>query len=203
MRLPCGSVVGAAVMSFYNIPNAHHLYMALQNFQLLVGTLVMYWLVVQNVRSEQDLRRVLGFQLLSTVFICAGLAFIKGERKLAHTTCMVIALVTSTAFLACYLTYHYLKAGHVTHFTHPGWPKTLYFVILGSHTPLAVFVLPMFFFTPDSAGAARMPLWAAAKEGGTSLLSTLRKIRHFKNGLTYLLAFMLYNDGLASIIAFC
>ena len=47
-----------------------------------------------------------------------------------------------------------------------------------------------------------MPLWAAAKEGGTSLLSTLRKIRHFKNGLTYLLAFMLYNDGLASIIAF-
>ncbi len=67
---------------------------------------------------------------------------------------------------------------------------------------LAVFVLPMFFFTPDSAGAARMPLWAAAKEGGTSLLSTLRKIRHFKNGLTYLLAFMLYNDGLASIIAF-
>lgn len=79
---------------------------------------------------------------LSTVFICAGLAFIKGERKLAHTTCMVIALVTSTAFLACYLTYHYLKAGHVTHFTHPGWPKTLYFLILGTHTPLAVGVLP-------------------------------------------------------------
>ena len=60
----------AAVMSFYNIPNANHLYFALQNFQLLVGTLVMYWLVVQNVRSETDLRRVLGFQLLSTVFIC-------------------------------------------------------------------------------------------------------------------------------------
>ncbi len=67
---------------------------------------------------------------------------------------------------------------------------------------LAVFVLPMFFFTPDSAGAAKLPLWAAAREGGSSLLSTLRKIGHFKNALTYLIAFMLYNDGLASIIAF-
>ncbi len=92
---------------------------------------------------------------LSTVFICAGLAFIKGERKLAHTTCMVIALVTSTAFLACYLTYHYLKAGHVTHFTHPGWPKTLYFVILGSHTPLAVFVLPLIIMAVIRALQAR------------------------------------------------
>ena len=92
---------------------------------------------------------------LSTVFICAGLAFIKGERKLAHTTCMVIALLTSTAFLACYLTYHYLKAGHVTHFTHPGWPKTLYFVILGSHTPLAVFVLPLILMAVIRALQAR------------------------------------------------
>src|SRR4030095_3457029 len=79
---------------------------------------------------------------LSTVFIIAGLVFIKSERKLAHITCMVTALVTSTAFLACYLTYHFLKAGVVTRFTHPGWPKTLYYFILGTHTPLAVIVLP-------------------------------------------------------------
>ncbi len=79
---------------------------------------------------------------LSTVFICAGLALIKSERKLAHIVCMSTALVTSAAFLACYITYHIAKAGHVTYFTHPGWPKTLYLVILGTHTPLAVFVLP-------------------------------------------------------------
>lgn len=80
---------------------------------------------------------------LATVFICAGLAFIKSERKTAHITCMTIALVASTAFLASYLTYHTLKAGHVTHFTYPGWPRTLYFIILGTHTPLAVGVLPL------------------------------------------------------------
>lgn len=91
----------------------------------------------------------------ATVFICAGLALIKAERKVAHTACMVIALVFSTAFLACYLTYHYLKAGHVTHFTHPGWPKTIYFLILGTHTPLAVFVLPFIIMAVIRALQAR------------------------------------------------
>ena len=79
---------------------------------------------------------------LSTVFIVAGLVFIKYERKTAHIASMVVALITSTAFLACYVTYHILKEGVVTRFTHPGWPRTLYFFILGTHTPLAVVVLP-------------------------------------------------------------
>jgi UMF1 family MFS transporter len=67
---------------------------------------------------------------------------------------------------------------------------------------LAVFVLPMFLFTPDYAGMRKMPLLAAAKQGGLSLWSTVKKLRHFRNALTYLIAFMLYNDGLAAIIAF-
>jgi UMF1 family MFS transporter len=67
---------------------------------------------------------------------------------------------------------------------------------------LAIFVLPMFLFTPDHAGARRLPLLEAAKEGGRSLVSTVKKLRHFRNALTYLIAFMLYNDGLAAIIAF-
>jgi putative membrane protein len=92
---------------------------------------------------------------LSTVFIIAGLTFIKSERKLAHITCMVTALVTSTAFLACYLTYHFLKAGVVTKFTHPGWPKTLYYFILGTHTPLAVLVLPFIILAVVRALQAR------------------------------------------------
>src|SRR5258708_12438988 len=67
---------------------------------------------------------------------------------------------------------------------------------------LAVFVLPMFLFTPDHAGVRRMPMLEAARHGGRSLLSTVKKLRHFRNALTYLIAFMLYNDGLAAIIAF-
>jgi len=92
---------------------------------------------------------------LSTVFIVLGLCFIKAERKIAHTACMVAALVTSTAFLACYLTYHFMKAGVVTRFTHEGWPRTLYFFILGTHTPLAMIVLPFIILAVTRALQAR------------------------------------------------
>jgi uncharacterized membrane protein YozB (DUF420 family) len=92
---------------------------------------------------------------LSTAFICAGLWFIRSERKQAHIVSMILALITSTLFLSSYLTYHFLKAGGVTRFTHPGWPKTLYFIILGTHTPLAVAVLPLIIFTVTRALQAR------------------------------------------------
>jgi len=48
----------------------------------------------------------------------------------------------------------------------------------------------------------KLTLWQAARQGGRSLLDTLKKIGRFGNALRYLIAFMLYNDGLASIIAF-
>lgn len=67
---------------------------------------------------------------------------------------------------------------------------------------LALFVLPMFLFTPDSGGSARLPFAAAARQGVGSLVSTLRELRRHRNALTFLIAFMLYNDGLAAIIAF-
>jgi UMF1 family MFS transporter len=66
---------------------------------------------------------------------------------------------------------------------------------------LVVFVIPMFLFTPDSA-KRNIPLLQAAREGGSSLLRTVRRMGRFGNALRYLIAFMLYNDGLAAIIAF-
>jgi putative membrane protein len=107
---------------------------------------------------------------LSTVFIAAGWWSILNERKRLHIACMVSALTTSTLFLASYLTYHFLKAGHVTYFTHSGWPKTFYFWLLGTHTVLAIVVLPMVILTVIPALRARydrhkrigrwtMPIW--------------------------------------------
>lgn len=66
---------------------------------------------------------------------------------------------------------------------------------------LVVFVIPMFLFTPDSA-KRDVPLLQAARQGGSSLLNTVRRLGRFRNALRYLIAFMLYNDGLAAIIAF-
>jgi MFS transporter, UMF1 family len=66
---------------------------------------------------------------------------------------------------------------------------------------LAVFVIPMFLFTPDTA-KQRLTLLEAARRGGWSLIDTVTRLSRFKNALLYLIAFMLYNDGLAAIIAF-
>ncbi|MBS0521300.1 MAG: MFS transporter [Proteobacteria bacterium] len=67
---------------------------------------------------------------------------------------------------------------------------------------LIVFVAPMFLFTPDRPAARRLPLRQCVREAGRSLLATVRKLRSYRNVLVFLLAFMLYNDGLAAIIAF-
>jgi UMF1 family MFS transporter len=67
---------------------------------------------------------------------------------------------------------------------------------------LVVFVVPMFLFTPDGGKARPLSLWQCARQGGAALLVTLRELSHHRNAFLYLVAFMLYNDGLAAIIAF-
>ena len=82
---------------------------------------------------------------LATCFIVAGFVHIKRGNKKAHIVCMVSALVVSAAFLTCYLIYHY--AHPTTEFAHDGWPKTVYFLILFTHIPLAAAVVPMVLMT--------------------------------------------------------
>ena len=84
---------------------------------------------------------------LSTVFIVAGITFIKRDMKQAHIVSMLAALITSTAFLTCYVIYHASKAGVVTRFTEQGWPNLLYKVILFTHIPLAALTVPLVLMT--------------------------------------------------------
>src|SRR5205814_396001 len=74
---------------------------------------------------------------LSAIFIVVGLVLIKMQRTRAHIAAMGCALTTSTVFLASYLTYHYLKQGHVTHFMGQGILRPIYFTLLTSHTIFA------------------------------------------------------------------
>ena len=90
---------------------------------------------------------------LSAIFILCGIGFIKNEMKRAHIISMLSALVTSTLFLGCYVTYHIIHG--MTRFTHPGWPRTLYFFILFTHVPLAFLTLPLVFLTIIPAFQAR------------------------------------------------
>src|SRR5258705_4550975 len=56
---------------------------------------------------------------------------------------------------------------------------------------LAVFVIPMFLFTPDMA-SQKLPLLQAARPGGPSLLDTLQKSRRFGDALRHLIGLMRY-----------
>ena len=71
----------------------------------------------------------------SAVLIVTGRSFIKRKKVALHRACMLAAVVTSAAFLACYLYYH-AHVGSV-HFPGQGWVRPVYFTVLISHTILA------------------------------------------------------------------
>lgn len=63
-----------------------------------------------------------------------------------------------------------------------------------------VFVLPMFLLTPDYP--ARRPMREALREGLTDLRQTLAELPRQKSMAAFLLANMIYTDGLVSLFAF-
>lgn len=96
---------------------------------------------------------------LSGVFLTFGYVFIKQGKKGAHRNCMIAALITSTVFLACYLTYHELlrrtTGSHGTPFAGEGVIRYIYFTILISHIILAVVIVPMIITTVVFASRQR------------------------------------------------
>lgn len=65
---------------------------------------------------------------------------------------------------------------------------------------LILFSLPLFLFTPDTP--IKMPLRAAARKGVSSLLETIRHLPKHRNVALFLLANMIYADGLVALFAF-
>lgn len=95
----------------------------------------------------------------SAVLLLTAYGLIKRRRFAAHATVMIGAVLTSGAFLACYLTYHALLARHgspVTRFP-AGRVKPVYLTILTSHTILAVVILPLIAITLWRAGRRQWP----------------------------------------------
>jgi putative membrane protein len=82
---------------------------------------------------------------LTTGFLLAGYGFIRQGRRTAHRNCMIAAIVSSTLFLTCYLTYH-AYAGR-TVFVNPAWFRPLSLTLLLTHTVLAAVIVPMVLVT--------------------------------------------------------
>ena len=82
---------------------------------------------------------------VATVLLVSGYTSIRLKLVKAHIAFMALALLVATAFLASYLTYHYL-AGHVT-FNGQGFIRWVYFPMFISHVLLAIAIVPMIIAT--------------------------------------------------------
>src|SRR4029078_10528845 len=81
----------------------------------------------------------------SALLLLTGFRFIRLGRIQAHRNCQLAALSTSILFLISYLTYHFYHGA--TRFPGQGWVRPFYFVLLISHTILAVVIVPLILIT--------------------------------------------------------
>lgn len=78
---------------------------------------------------------------LATLLLLVGWWLVKRGRVDAHKWAMLAAFAVSTAFLACYLWYHWHEGS--VRFGHAGVVRFVYLVILASHVLLAIAVPPL------------------------------------------------------------
>jgi putative membrane protein len=82
---------------------------------------------------------------LSGLLLVGGYSAIRARKIQVHRWFMVSAFLVSCAFLVSYLIYHY-RVGHVA-FQGQGWIRPVYFVLLTSHTILAIVIVPLILIT--------------------------------------------------------
>ncbi len=66
---------------------------------------------------------------------------------------------------------------------------------------LLIFSLPLFLFTPESRPKS-ISFWESAKLGLVTFIKTLKRVRHYMNIVRFLIAHMIYRDGLTTLFTF-
>jgi uncharacterized membrane protein YozB (DUF420 family) len=105
---------------------------------------------------------------VSAILLAGGYAAIRSGKITVHKRFMISAFAVSSTFLVSYLIYHY-RVGHVA-FQGQGWIRPVYFVLLATHTILAIVIVPMILVTLRRAWLERfdrhriiarwtLPLW--------------------------------------------
>ncbi len=182
---------------------------------LLVVGLAGLWLAIPG-RGDLAILVLLCFSLatlgseLGTVFTNAMMSSLVPEEKLGTLS----GIGWATGYLGG-LASLALMAGFIV--AEPGTGKTLLGLdplislnaaarqsdrLVGPFSALwyVVFVIPLFLFTPDRPSHATTP--APISAGLALLAKTAREVRHFKDIGLFLIARMLYADGLGAVFAF-
>jgi putative membrane protein len=129
-------------------------------FSFIVFTAVV---ILGRVKLEVDLGfDVHVFALVNSVInslvallLIGALWAVKTGRYVAHKNMMLAAMVLSILFLVSYIAHH-LLAGE-TSYGGEGTIRTLYYVILFTHIPLAGLILPFILFTAYRALISEWP----------------------------------------------
>jgi len=132
---------------------------------ILVFSAVVFIAIVALGRTKLDVD--LGFDVhvfafinsvinsIVAVLLVAALLAVKSKHYRLHKKLMLSAMVLSVLFLISYICHH-LFAGE-TKFGGEGTTKTIYYIILGTHIPLAGIILPFILFTAYRALIAEWP----------------------------------------------
>jgi uncharacterized membrane protein YozB (DUF420 family) len=90
---------------------------------------------------------------IAFLLLLSGYVAIRRKNVHVHRACMVSAFCVSTAFLVCYLTYHFNVLSKK--YEGPDNLRIVYFLILVPHIILAIVMLPMIVVTFRRALAGR------------------------------------------------
>ena len=83
--LPIAGFLIAHIVSFYNVDTAQHAFQALGNFLVFVACIALFYLLVSNVRTTAQLRRIHVFQSISIATIVAF-----GLYEMGHPGAVII-----------------------------------------------------------------------------------------------------------------
>ena len=122
---------------------------------------------------------------VAAVFLVAGYACIRLDRRRAHRACMLSAFTASALFLVSYVVYH-AGAGSKL-FPGTGIARTVYLAILFTHVVLAAVILPMAIVTLARALRGRfdrhvrlarwtLPLWLYVSVTGVVIYWMLYRV---------------------------
>lgn len=106
---------------------------------------------------------------LVTILLLAGLITVKSKNYLLHKKIMITAMILSVLFLVSYICHHLFagetRFGDLDHDgivteaekAQAGGLRTFYYIILGTHIPLAGIILPFILFTAYRALVGEWP----------------------------------------------
>lgn len=186
---------------------------------VMVPAIFALWWALPGAQGGLSIYQIAGLFILisvafsfTEVFHNSMLPAVAPHERIGFLSGMALAMSNAGALLIlCFMLYAFMLPGHVDWSFIPD--KALFGLDVTSHENsrisgpltaiwLAVFTLPLLFFTPDIKPQGVINKVQAVKDGIGRVVKTVKQVRHYRNVATYLLARMFFNDGQTAVLIF-